>query len=567
MDYIIKDGWIVNGKKEKPFQGDLVIKNGKIAEVGAHVEIPADFPKERVLNAAGGYITPGFIDIHRHGDWQAFGNGDDELLNRQGLTTVVNGNCGLSVAPAGEKFGKEIAGFLSSVTGDFCLGKDKTIEDTESVLSSKKKEASCEISAKESERDTRGIMSTMSAYMSALAKEKRSVNTGMLAGNGTIRAGVKGYAPGKLSKEEVHQVWKAVEESLAAGALGISLGIAYAPEFEYDRDGLVEALQPLKGTDLPITTHIRNEGDGILLALQEVISVAEELQIPLHVSHMKCIGRKNWGETPVKILKLFDQAAERGVKVDFDLYPYLTGSTQLVHLLPPQFQEGGTDAICARLADPSGRKEITKVLKQPSDIFENIVELAGFDRIYASTLHTEKFRSFAGQSIAKIAEQFGQDPYDTLYDILLAERCQVTMLDTIASEEDMLYFLKDSRANLISDAIYPAGGKYHPRVYGAFPKLLTDYVRDKKIFSIEDAVYKMTAKPAQVLGLPLGILEKGMAADINVFHLDHLKVHADFQNPDQYCTGFDYVLAGGEIAVEQDKWKNSRSGRIVRRNA
>ena len=565
MDYIIKDGWIVNGKKEKPFHGDLVIENGKIAEVGNHVEIPADFPKERVLNAAGGYITPGFIDIHRHGDWQAFGNGDDELLNRQGLTTVVNGNCGLSVAPAGEKFGKEIAGFLSSVTGDFRLGKDKTIEDTESVLSSKKKEEPCGISAKESERDALGIMSTTSAYMSALAKEKRSVNTGMLAGNGTIRAGVKGYAPGKLSKEEVHQVWKAVEKSLAAGALGISLGVAYAPEFEYDRDGLVEALQPLKGTDIPITTHIRNEGDGILLALQEVISVAEELQIPLHVSHMKCIGRKNWGGTPVKILQLFDQAAERGVKVDFDLYPYLTGSTQLVHLLPPQFQEGGTDAICARLADPSCRKEITKVLKQPSDIFENIVELAGFDMIYASTLHTEKFRSYAGQSIAKIAEQLGQDPYDSLYDILLAERCQVTMLDTIASEEDMLHFLKDSRANLISDAIYPAGGKYHPRVYGAFPKLLTDYVWDKKVFSIEDAVYKMTAKPAQVLGLPLGTLEKGMPADINVFHLDRLKVHADFQNPDQYCTGFDYVLVGGEIAVEQDKWRNSRSGRIVRR--
>ena len=517
------------------------------------------------MNAAGGYITPGFLDIHRHGDWQAFGNGDDELLNRQGLTTVVNGNCGLSVAPAGEKFGKEIAEFLSSVTGDFRWGKDENTDDTEGVLSSKKKEESCGISAEESEIDAFGIMSTMFAYMSALGKETRSVNTGMLAGNGTIRAGVKGYAPGKLSKEELHQVWKAVEEALSAGALGISLGIAYAPEFEYDRDGLVEALQPLKGTDIPITTHIRNEGDGILLALQEVISVAEELQIPLHVSHMKCIGRKNWGGTPVKILKLFDQAAERGVKVDFDLYPYLTGSTQLVHLLPPQFQEGGTDAICARLADPFCRKEITKVLKQPSDIFENIVELAGFDMIYASTLHTEKFGSFAGQSIAKIAEQFGQDPYDTLYDILLEERCQVTMLDTIASEEDMLYFLKDSRANLISDAIYPAGGKYQPRVYGAFPKLLTDYVRDKKVFSIEDAVYKMTAKPAHVLGLPLGTLEKGMPADINVFHLDQLSVHADFQNPNQYCTGFDYVLVGGEIAVAHDVWRNSKSGRIVRK--
>ena len=534
MDYIIKNGWIVNGKNEKPFYGDLAVKNGKIEEVGEHIEVPSDFSGKCVLDAAGGYVTPGFIDIHRHGDWQAFGNGDDELLNRQGLTTVVNGNCGLSVAPVGEKFREEIAGFLSSVTGEVRQGQAD-------------------------------VMSTMSSYLAALSKEKRSVNTGMLAGNGTIRASVKGYASGKLSKEELHQVWKAVEEALSAGALGISLGIAYAPEFEYDRDGLVEALQPLKGTDIPITTHIRNEGDGILLALQEVISVAEELQIPLHVSHMKCIGRKNWGGTPVKILKLFDQAAERGVKVDFDLYPYLTGSTQLVHLLPPQFQEGGTDAICARLADPFCRKEITKILKQPSDIFENIVELAGFDMIYASTLHTEKFGSFAGQSIAKIAEQFGQDPYDILYDILLEERCQVTMLDTIASEEDMLYFLKDSRANLISDAIYPAGGKYHPRVYGAFPKLLTAYVRDKKIFSIEDAVYKMTAKPAQVLGLPLGTLEKGMPADINVFHLDRLNVHADFQNPNQYCTGFDYVLVGGEIAVAHDVWRNSKSGRIVRK--
>lgn len=569
MDYIIKDGWIVNGKKEKPFHGDLVIENGKIAEVGTHVEIPADFPKERVLNAAGGYITPGFLDIHRHGDWQAFGNGDDELLNRQGLTTVVNGNCGLSVAPAGEKFGKEIARFLSSVTGDFRWGKDENTDDTEGVLFSKKKEESCGISEKEIEIAALRIMSTMSAYLSALGKEKRSVNTGMLAGNGTIRASVKGYASGKLSKEELHQVWKAVEEALSAGALGISLGIAYAPEFEYDRDGLVEALQPLKGTDIPITTHIRNEGDGILLALQEVISVAEELQIPLHVSHMKCIGRKNWGDTPRKILKMLDEAGERGLKVDFDLYPYLTGSTQLVHLLPPEFQEGGTDAICKRLQDPACRKALTETLKQPSDIFENIVELAGFERIYASTLHTDQYRPYAGKSIAEISGNLGRDPYETLYDILLAERCEVTMLDTIASEDDMLYFLKDDRANLISDAIYPAGGKYHPRVYGAFPKLLTDYVRDRKIFSIEDAIYKMTAKPAQVLGLNRGILDKGMPADINIFHLDHLQVHADFQNPDQFCTGFDYVFVNGKMVVSHDTYinqENNMTGMVLKRN-
>ena len=139
------------------------------------------------------------------------------------------------------------------------------------------------------------------------------------------------------------------------------------------------------------------------------------------------------------------------------------------------------------------------------------------------------------------------------------------MLDTIASEEDMLYFLKDDRANLISDAIYPAGGKYHPRVYGAFPKLLTDYVRERKIFSIEDAVYKMTACPASVLGLHRGILEKGMPADVNVFHLENLQVNADFENPDQYCTGFDYVLTGGKIAVDHDIYRNCEAGKVMER--
>ena len=150
MDLIIKNGWIVNGKKEKPFTGDLAIKNGIIEEIGACIQVPENFPKECILDAAGGYVTPGFIDIHRHGDWKAFGNGDDELLNRQGLTSVVNGNCGLSVAPAGTEHGKEIAGFLSSVTGDF----------------------PSDLPAKP---DWTSVMESMESYMSALKKEKRSV--------------------------------------------------------------------------------------------------------------------------------------------------------------------------------------------------------------------------------------------------------------------------------------------------------------------------------------------------------------------------------------------------------
>ncbi|MCI5529212.1 MAG: amidohydrolase family protein [Blautia sp.] len=552
FDYLIKNGLIVNGKKEKAFPGAVGVKDGKIAEVFHSAEGLPQLPGNRILDAKGGYVTPGFIDIHRHGDWEALRNGDDELLNRQGLTTVVNGNCGLSVAPAGERYAREIMDFLGSVTGDPSCGYGGRNGNQNAEGDSRSKRC-----------DKVPPAATMAEYMTALGHTKRSVNTGMLAGNGTIRASVKGYASGKLSREEQKAVWKALEESMEAGALGVSLGIAYAPEFEYDREGLVEALQPLKNSDIPITVHVRNEGDGELMAMREIIAVAKALHIPLHVSHLKCIGKKNWGKRPREILKLFDEAVADGVQVDFDLYPYLTGSTQLVHVLPPECQQGGTEAILARLSDPVCRKKLTEILQKPSDEFENIVELAGLDKIYASTLHTAEYAPYAGQSIAEIAGQLGRDPYDTLYDILLAEKCRVTMLDTIASEEDMLYFLADERANLISDAIYPAGGKYHPRVCGAFPKLLVDYVRDKKVFSIEDAIYKMTAKPAGVLHMERGILDVGMPADINVFHLENLAVPADFDHPDRFCTGFDYVMVNGQIVVEKDIWRNSGCGQVI----
>lgn len=535
-DYVITNGWIVNGKNEKPFYGTLAVKNGIIAEISADGSLREECPEERITDAGGGFVAPGFLDIHRHGDWEALRGGDDELLLRQGITTVVNGNCGLSVAPSGDTHQKEIEDFLSSVTG------------------------------RGSGVNRREAMVSMGGYMKCLSETDRYVNTGMLAGNGTIRAGICGYGAGPLTKEELRRVWTALEESLEAGVLGVSLGIAYAPEFAYTLEELVQVLEPLRGTGIPIVTHVRNEGDGLLESLDEVIYVAGKLSVPLHVSHLKCIGKKNWGETAEKVLKRLDRAQQQGVRVDFDLYPYLTGSTQLVHVLPPECQEGGTEMILRRLSDRDYCRHLTEVLKTPSREFENIVELAGFENIYASTMHTKRFLPYVGQSVAAIAKKLGMDEYDTLYQILKEEKCQVTMLDTIISQEDMLLFLKDKRANLISDAIYPEGGKYHPRVYAAFPRFLVDYVRERQVFSIEEAIYKMTGKPAQVLGIDRGILEEGKAADICVFHLENLKVAADFQNPDRLCEGMAYVFVGGEKVLDHDRLQNVKCGRtLIRR--
>ncbi|MBQ0060113.1 MAG: amidohydrolase family protein, partial [Lachnospiraceae bacterium] len=504
-NYLIKNGLVVDGSGSKPYAGDLIVRDGKISGILPRKEADAKEPVPdmasvdtssyemsqeeaehmltpdlQVLDAEGAYVTPGFVDIHRHGDWEALKDKEDELLSRQGLTTVVNGNCGLATAPAGDIFRGEVDEFLRSVVGVKPAGVDD-----------------CNRS--------------MADYFSVLERRQRSVNTGMLCGSGMIRAAVRGFGGGELSENEKRGVWRHLEESLGNGALGVSLGIGYAPEMYYDAAGLIEALQPMKGSQVPVITHIRTEGDGMLDALDEVMGIAKALQVPLHVSHLKCIGKRNFGTRPRIVKDMFAQARAEGLQVDYDLYPYTMGSTQLVHVLPPEVQEGGAEACIARLRDKDQWPAITARLSKPADDFENIVEMAGFENIYAVTLYSKKYRDFAGLSIADIAKHLKQDTYETLYDLLAEEELHTTMLDLVADEDDMLYFLNDSHASLISDAIYPEGGGYHPRVYGAYPHFLEEYVTKNKNFSIQDAVQKMTSRPAAVLHIDRGLIKEGAA--------------------------------------------------------
>ena len=535
-DYIIKNGTIVNGKNEAPFKGDLAVKDGKIIGPELCIVVPDDFPDERVIRADGAYVTPGFVDIHRHGDLLALRGGDDELLNRQGITTCVNGCCGLSAAPAGNVFQRDIFAFLSSVIGENPFPKSNTF-------------------------------SSMAAYLTALSGTPRSVNTGMLVGNGTVRAAVCGYFAAELTEEQISCIQQLLIASLEAGALGISLGLAYAPEFSYTRKSLTEVLRPLAGSGIPLIAHIRNEGDGLAASVREMIGTAEDLKLPLHISHMKCIGRRNWHTEPRRVRALVDEARLRGLVIDYDLYPYTTGSTQLVHLLPPEFQNGGTAAIIERLRNPTTRSEITEVLKKPSRSYENIVELVGFDRIYVPSLRSRTYSPYCGASIASIGEKLGIDPYEVLYDILIEEKCAAPMLDTYGSEEDMDFYYRSPLSSVISDSIYPAAGKLHPRVYAAFPKFLKEYVCEKKMFPIEEAIYKMTAGPAGVLGIERGTIEEGGPADLCIFRLEDLRAEADFSVPDRLCSGFSMVMTNGKPCVINDRWVNSGSGEVLKKKS
>ena len=561
-DCLIINAVIVDGSGEAPFEGSLFIEDGRIKEVrrepvrrraaagaasqaasyaeGRHgSDAEETRPGPRVIDADGAYVTPGFIDIHRHGDWRALlgqNGGDDELLNRQGLTTVVNGNCGLSVAPAEGPYADEIRHFISPVTG--MKPSDPAFE--------------------EADRD-------LASYLKVLERTPRTVNTGMLTGNGVIRAKVAGFHPGKLTEDEIKGVRSVIEKELAAGALGVSLGLGYAPEFEYDAQGLIEVLEPLRNSDIPITTHIRSEGDGSYESVEEVIQVAEALNIPLHLCHMKCIGTRNWHEGPRRELELIHRKKEEGLKIDFDLYPYRVGSTQLLHVIPPAFQTGGIEQFMAGLRIRKFRDALTKALKTPSHDFENIVELVGLDNVSAVSMNSGRFRPYSGRPIAEIAKELHEDPYETLYDILAAEHCEVAMLDTVTCEEDLITFYSDHDASVISDAIYPDGGRLHPRVYATYPYFLINFVRDKQVFSIEEAVRKMTSAPAKVLKIDRGTLKEGAAADLCIFKLENLRAPATFDKPDQLCEGFDLVMTNGVPVVDHDLWLPGSPGRVIKR--
>ena len=490
MRYLIRNGMIVDGTGRAPFAGSVLTRDSKIEAIfpGRDNEQArqAALQDVVVLDAGGGYITPGFVDIHRHGDWQALERADDELLNRQGITTVINGNCGLSAAPQGGSHELEAEHFLHSI-----IGAKPSMETAEAG------------------QEPEDPAASMKQYLAALSRVRRSVHTGMLVGGGTVRASVAGYGEGALTQAEEESIRRKIVQSLEEGALGVSLGLGYAPEYAYDEAGLIRVLEPIRGTGTPIAVHIRTEGDGADHAVAEMIHVAQALDVPLHLSHMKCIGKRNWRVTCQRELELVRQARRDGLDVTMDTYPYITGSTQRVHLIPPRYQKEGTQALLGYLQDPSIRSRITRILQEPSTEYENIVELAGFENIAVTGIKSEAFASCEGKTIADIAWERGQDPYDTLYDVLLAERCECAMLDTYGCEEDLIDFLKDETCSVISDAIYPDGGRRHPRVYDAFPRFLISFVREKPVFRIEEAVRKMTSLPASVYPLNRRVLAVG----------------------------------------------------------
>lgn len=524
FDLIVRGGSILDGSGKDAYVADIGIKDGKIAQIGT---LGTDAAAE--LSAVGKTVTPGFIDIHRHADAAVFREGFGELELRQGLTTVINGNCGLSLAPVADAHREEVLNYLTPIIGTAGSGAETA---------------------------------SMDSYLSCIGKTP--VNIGMLVGAGVLRANAAGYSAAPLTDAQYRNIHSQMGQALAEGAFGVSLGLGYAPECFYSTDELIRALAPLAGTDIPLTVHMREEGTAVDRAVDEMLTVAKALHCPLHISHLKAMGKRNWGIKIPKVLTMLENARESGLDVSWDVYPYTAGSTQLLHIMPPELLDGGTEEICRKLLDKDERERLKERLATGTD-FDNISALVGWDNIYMSTLNCPQNQIYAGKSVREIASMRGQSPEDCVFDLLAEEKCTITMIDFITSEDDIAQILRSDMANIISDSTYPTEGKPHPRLYGTFARVVDKYVRQDGILTLPEAIKKMTSMPAKALHIKnKGLLEVGYDADLLIFDPAQVRENATYEMPDRFSSGFD-VIVGGRPALTDGKLTNAGNGKVLRR--
>ncbi len=526
LDTLIRGARVVDGTGRAAFTADVGLCGGVIEAVGALKDAQAF----ETIDAKGRVLTPGFIDIHRHADAALFREDFGRLELSQGLTTIVNGNCGMSLAPLTGRYAEACAHYLAPITGE--IPPELRFDSLE-------------------------------AYFKAAQSRGLPLSCAQLAGMGTLRTLAAGFEAGDLSPLEMREMHYHMEKALADGACGVSLGLGYAPEIFYSTDGLIRALAPLHQSGVPICVHMRQEGDGVVDALREMIEVARALQTPLEVSHLKAIGARNARRAVPEMLSLIARAREEGLDVMCDVYPYTAGSTQLIHVLPPEVQAGGTETLTKRLRDCAAREEMRARMESGSD-FENITLLVGFENVVAIGLRTDEYRPFEGKSIAEIARSLGKDPFDALFDLLAAERCEAGMIDFITDEEDVRDILRAPFSSVISDATYPGGGQVHPRVYGAFARLIETYVVREKVLTLEQAVHKVTQQAAERFSLAgKGKIEAGADADLLLFDPANVREKGTYLAPRSCAAGFDEVFVLGERVIENGEYRGGRNGEML----
>ncbi len=497
-DILISGGLVFDGSGSAGVAADVAIKDGRIAAIGSPIKAPAG----KIIDAAGLAVAPGFIDIKTHSDFTLPINPKAESKVRQGVTTEIIGHCGFSVAPALAGKVELLRDYLSP-SAPWTPFRELSFPD----------------------------------YLDTFPKT--SVNAGMLVGHNTLRLMVMGMADRAPTKPELDTMIGLLEQGLRAGALGMSSGL-FTPPGSYARaDEMTAFGHVLKRHNAGYFTHLRDESNKVIEAVQEAIDIAETCGIHVEIVHFKCSGTNNWGKAATA-LDMIAGAKARGVDVDCDAYPYAAGSNPLKNLLPQWVQSGGVPAMLERLKLPETREKIRADIER--DGLNNWGRIPSWDCVQISI--SPHLPQFAGRTILSLATERGQDPIDTLCDYLADDQGATRVLVTSISEDDIEHIVASPMALVGSDGncVAPYGqvgkGMPHPRFYGTFPRILHHYVRERGALPLELAIHKMTGATARALKLSdRGLLKAGYRADVAIFDPADFRDRATYADPHQFPSG------------------------------
>jgi N-acyl-D-amino-acid deacylase len=494
VDLLLSNGTIVDGTGVPSWQGDVLIEGNRIRGMERKIDRP-DVPQ---IDVSGCVVAPGFIDAHSHSDLQVLENRTEKRM--QGVTAEVVGNCGFSAFPSGAN-GEAVREYANSILHG----------------------------------GTSWEWSSARTYLEDVERISRS---GVLAltGHGTLRTAFAGARQGALEPAVLDRMAGALDECLAGGSAGFSTGLMYAPGSSAPREELHRLCSVTARRGAIYCTHMRSYSWDLLDSVKEQLELARTSGCRLQISHFQAVGRANWNKQ-AEALGWIERAARDGVDVEFDSYPYLAGSTVLSQLLPQSALDGGTTALVARLLDPLQRAEIARATQDGM--------AQGWSDILISGVKSAANARLIGRTVAEIAVERDSEPVETALDLLVEEAADVKMISFNQSEDNLRALLTHPRCTVISDGFY-VNGRPHPRLFGTFPELLGKYCREKKWLTLEQAVHKITTKPAARFGLKdAGILRPGASADIVVFDPLRVGSPATYSDPEQPPTGIERVYRKG----------------------
>lgn len=530
VDLLLKNTRIIDGTGSPWFEGNIHIDGGSIVAVTrGHTDEHNDV--QRVVDAGSSVVCPGFIDMHSHSDLELFTNPLLKPKIRQGITTEVLGQDGFSMAPLYDDSETDTwQRHLSGLTGDF-----------------------------DEEWDWRSI----DEYLDAVETNGVAPNVATLVGHGTVRYAVLGMADRLPDETELTEMADLVTAALEDGAIGFSTGLVYSPQINADTNEVRRLAARVGPYGRPFVAHIRNERRHIWRALDEFLDIGAEENIPLHVSHFKLPGNLLHGQAN-QALTVLETARQRGIDVTADQYPYLAGSTMLSNLLPPWVHSDGPEALLELLQDPGSRERIRRDIEEwRIEDWENRGPYTGWENIVVTNVDSEVNAAIEGLSVAEIAEQRDVDAVTAVCDILVEEKLSVSMILHQLHEDDVREILHSDLVMVGTDGLF--GGRPHPRVYGTYPRILGRYVREKNVLSIEDAIQKMTALPARVLGLDQkGLVRPGMDADLVVFDPMTVTDRATYESPRQPPVGISHVIVDGVLVVDGGEVTGETPGKAIR---